>query len=431
MRSAATSNVDLVTLGNHTYVVWKPVLHLVRPRARLQRPAIYFTANLNLKNGSSTTASEPEKQYLPSFEPLPANVLESLHHDPALASFGDQISVSETRVTKVSPSAAQLEEVARPLRGATKRAFPAVPAFFMRLGYSSMADAVIASLHVEVSPLITNDLLINDVRFGMPDTAVQSFNETVWPQRAQPGDEVILLYRIEKQAHDASVSTKAMDLALVSLQATASFDKHSHVDIETQWQAQVDMSHSSKPTSYKWSRPLSATYSTHRRMASQSSSRPSLHEISHLSSKDGEIIFTFTAPPTAIQGSDVEIQVQCVNKSNRSRRFALVTAQRRGSATSTIKPRFEKRLGSNDTAVKANTTHDITSQEAAEQHRVLTLTPDVRIGPVTAGACFETSLRYHTTGAGVLGFGTIRVIDLESRQTLDIAELPDVVALEV
>jgi hypothetical protein len=49
---------------------------------------------------------------------------------------------------------------------------------------------------------------------------------------------------------------------------------------------------------------------------------------------------------------------------------------------------------------------------------------------LTAGACFETSLRYQTTSAGVIDFGTIRVIDLESRQTLDIAELPDVVSLE-
>ncbi|KAM0723129.1 hypothetical protein Q7P37_001329 [Cladosporium fusiforme] len=429
VKSAATSNVNMVPVGDYTYVIWKPVLHLARPRARLQRPAIYFTANLNLQNSSSATFSEPEKQYLPTFEPLPANVLESLHHDPSLGSSGEQITVSETRVTKVSPSASQLEDVARPLRGATKRAFPAVPAFFMRLGYSAMADAVIASLHVEVSPLITSDLLIDDVRFEMPGTAIQSLNEAVWPQRAQPGDEVILLYRIENRASNTTIPRKDADLALVSLHATASFDENSSIEVETQWPAQVDMSHSSKPVSYKWSRPMSAAYTAHKRMPSQSSSRPSLHDISQFSAKDGEIIFTFTAPPTTNQGSDVEIQVQCVNKSNRSRRFALVTAQRRGSTSSTIKPRFEKRIGSTDTAVTA-TPHDITSQEVPEQHGVLTLTPDVRIGPVTAGACFETSLKYHTTGAGMLGFGTIRIIDLESRQTLDVAELPDVVALE-
>jgi hypothetical protein len=93
-----------------------------------------------------------------------------------------------------------------------------------------------------------------------------------------------------------------------------------------------------------------------------------------------------------------------------------VTAQRRGSSAS-VKPRF-------DTPIK-DEVHEI-----AGQQRALTLTPDVRIGPLTAGACFETSLRYQTTSAGVLDLGTIRVIDLESRQTLDIAELPDVVSLE-
>ena len=314
------------------------------------------------------------------------------------------------------------------LRGATKRAFPTVPAFFMRMGFSNMPDAVITSLHVEVSPLITGDLHIDDVRFEMPGVPVTSLNEAVWPQRACAGDEVILLYRIEKQAHKSQQTPKDMDLALITVGATASFDQSSSVALETQWQAQVDMSHSSQAIPYKWSRPLSTGSAAHRRMASQSSSRPSMHDMSRVPAKEGEIVFNFTAPASTEQGSDVDIKVQCVNKSNRTRRFALVTAQRR-SSTASVKPRFEKRLSSNETAV-TSTTHDATGHEMGEQHKVLTLTPDVRIGPLTAGACFETSLRYRTTGAGVLDFGTIRLIDLESRQTLEIAELPDVVSLE-
>jgi hypothetical protein len=164
---------------------------------------------------------------------------------------------------------------------------------------------------------------------------------------------------------------------------------------------------------------------THRRMISQTSSRPSMQEVS---SREGEIIFTFTAPPTTKEGQEVEIQVQCLNKSSRSRRFAIVTAQRRSSTVS-VKPRFERRANSNDTTA-ISATHDTRHQDAAGEHTVFTLTPDVRIGPLTSGACFETSLRYRTTSAGVLDFGTIRVIDLESRQTLDVAELPEVISLE-
>lgn len=427
-KTLATDNVELVSLGEHSYVVWKPVLHLVRPRIRLQRPAVYFTANVNVNGSPATVTSTTKTQYLPSFEPLPANVLESLHHDPSLGASGRQIHVSENRVTKVSPPSSQLEDLARPMRGATKRAFPTVPAFFMRMGYSAMADSVIASLHVEISPLVTGFLKIDDVRFEIQGMDVESLNEAVWPQRSHAGDEVVLLYRIDKSAPAAASPTKTMDLAMITMKATASFDENSRVEIETQWQTQVDMSHSTKTMPYKWSRPLSAGYGAHRRVASQSSSsRPSMHDISQMSSKEGEIIFTFTAPPTTKQNSDVTIQVQCVNRSNRTRKFALVTAQRRRSST-TIKPRFEKRLSSNDTAVTASTHHS-NLQETTGQ-KVLTLTPDVRIGPLTAGACFETTLKYRTTSAGVLDFGTIRLIDLESRQTLDIAELPDVISLE-
>lgn len=228
---------------------------------------------------------------------------------------------------------------------------------------------------------------------------------------------------MEKSSSEDASIPNSMDLAAVSIEATAYMDADSSVQIETQWQAQLDTSHSHKTTPYKWSRPLSTGGATHKRLLSQNSSRPSVHDFAHNPSKEGEIIFTFTAPPTTEQGSIVNIQVQCLNKSNRSRRFALVTTQRRGS-TASVKPRFERRAGSNDTAIKDG------AHEIAEQHKALTLTPDVRIGPLTAGACFETSLKYQTTGAGVLDFGTIRVIDLESRQTLDIAELPDVISLE-
>jgi hypothetical protein len=419
-KSPATDDVELVTVKNHTYAIWKPTLHLVRPRVRLHRPAVYFTATLGLNSSNSTSATTPTEHYLPSFEPLPANVLEPLRHDPSLGALGRQIHVSETRVTKVSPSSSQLENTPRPLRGATKRAFPTVPAFFMRMGYSALPDAVIASLYVEISPLITGEVRLDDVRIEVPGLAIESLNEAAWPQRSRAGDEVVLLYRIEKQSMVTSAPSKEMDLASVTIEATASLDQDSRVDIETQWQAQVDMSHSHTPTSYKWSRPLSTGGAAHRRMISQASSRPSMQEVSN---REGEIIFTFTAPPTTRQGSEVEIQVQCLNKSNRSRRFAIVTAQRRSSAVS-VKPRFERRANSNDTTA-ISAAHDTTGE-----HTVFTLTPDVRIGPLTAGACFETSLRYRTTSAGVLDFGTIRVIDLESRQTLDVAELPEVISLE-
>jgi hypothetical protein len=417
-KTPATSDVDLVRVKDHTYVIWRPTLHLVRPRVRLQRPAVYFTANLSIKISNSTAEPASGKQYLPSFEPLPANVLESLHYDPSLGSSARQIHVSETRVTKVSPSASQLEDTPRPLRGATKRAFPAVPAFFMRIGYSALPDATIASLHVEISPLITGDVHLDDVRLELPGTETTGLNEATWPQRSKAGDEVVLLYRMEKSSPETASTPSSMDLAAVSIEATAYMDSNSSVQIETQWQAQIDISHNQKTTPYRWSRPLSTgSAAAHKRMLSQNSSRPtSIHDAAHNTAKEGEIIFTFTAPPTAAQGSIVEIQVQCLNKSNRNRRFALVTAQRRGSAAS-VKPRF-------DTPIK-DEVHEI-----AGQQRALTLTPDVRIGPLTAGACFETSLRYQTTSAGVLDFGTIRVIDLESRQTLDIAELPDVVSLE-
>ena len=47
---------------------------------------------------------------------------------------------------------------------------------------------------------------------------------------------------------------------------------------------------------------------------------------------------------------------------------------------------------------------------------VLDLNPDVRIGPLPPGACYETELRFRAMTTGVLELGAVRIVDVDSRQ---------------
>lgn len=428
----AAENVEVIAAdGGKTYAVWKPELHLLRPRARLQRPAIYFTANLSPSvETAATSPKDIRKDVLTSYEALPSNVLEPLRFDPALGPAGRDIYLSETRVTKVSPAAPGSLDTVRPIRGVTKRAFPAVPAVFIRTRYAALRDSVMASVSMETSQLIAGEIEITGMKFGLPGAKVEAINSAEWPQRMRAGDETSLLYRITRDdsVGQTSKSTSIAETASIILEATILLEQGSRIPLATQTQSRVEMSYASTEKSYKWSRPLSASFASHRRLLSQASTQSKSSDLTRIPTKEGEVIFTFTAPQNARQGSNFAVKVQCSNKSNRTRRFTLVPMQSKPAVHAHPVRTTSKAQASGDNTSSVAPVSSSVPLGDVPSPTVLTLTPDVRIGPLPAGACFETEIRYRAVELGVLDLGIVRVVDLESKQTLDVAELPDVIA---
>lgn len=419
---AADEDVELVTAGNDTFVVWKCDLHLVRPKARLQRPAIYFTATIMLKKETSGASRKTGSTYLKAYDPLPANVLAPLQFDPALRS--SAVQLSETRITKVTP--ARAEEAIKPIRGASKRAFPAVSALFTRIRYSTLPDAVIASLHIEMSQVIAGTVRISDVRLDSPGLSLEAMNASAWPLEARGGDEIVTLFKI----HPPTGKSAVQGTLFINIAARVSLDQGSSVPLEINWQAQVDVpSPKTKPT-YRWSRPLSGSSFHHSRPAIQSNSRPTSLDVPHAAPlNEPGILLTITGPPTVRASADFELHVQCINHSPRPRRFAIVVVPTKKSHA--LPPRPGSR--SDGPGATANLIASIFNTPPLEPYRapdVLDLNPDVRIGPLAPGACYETRLRFRAVALGVLGLGILRLVDLETRQSVDVRELPDVVALE-
>ncbi|CZT24490.1 uncharacterized protein RCC_10215 [Ramularia collo-cygni] len=417
---SATSFSDVVSIGDNAYVIWKPSLPLPRPRARLQRPAIYFTATLKMDSSKSDGSRRIDKEYLTSYEPLPENILEPFQHDRVLGN--SDVYLSETRITKIAPKPLNVESDVKPIRGASKRAYPAVPALFTKLRYSTLPDATIASLHVETSHLIAGTVQITEVDLSVQDLLVEEITSLTLPLQTRGGDETIFLYKITSKGNAASPTTNPQ--VKVSIKADAALDQGSHIDLNVDLQTDAEIpTHNSHP-SYAWSRPLK-TSSHHKSLSVQSMGRPTSTDGGSRKADSGAagVIFTFACPATTQKNEEFKMSVKCLNQSDRQRRFAVVTLQPRKPLTG-LQPDNDTE---SDLIAKIFNAPPLARIKTPD---VLDLNPDLRIGPLPAGACFETHLSFRAMTSGLLDFGTLRIIDLDTRQSVDVRELPDVVALE-
>ncbi|CAK1355748.1 unnamed protein product [Cercospora beticola] len=438
---AADGFDDLVVTEEHTYVIWKQQLHLSRPRARLQRPAIYFTANLRIAEQLHSGSQRPKEQLLKPFEPLPANVLESLAFSRAPGAA--DIYISESRITKVAPKPPNLTDTVKPIRGASRRAFPAVPAVFTRIRYSTLPDAIIASLHLETSHVIAGTTTIHKADLNVTNADVKDLTNVALPLEARGADETVLLYKVtpHTQAH-AERNSLAESPVSISVRAEALLDQGSRISLEIDWQAHIDLTHTWQKPHYRWSRAAGHSSYHKKSLSAHSITRPSMDTTSGAStdrtehtSNGGSIVFNFHAASTTYESSEFKISVHCNNRSTRAKKFGLMMLHPRSSTTTKPRPTTGHTTIAAAT-IDGSTTSDLLASlfnapalEKAKPPDVLDLNPDARIGPLPPGACFETHMPFKALRSGVLDLGVLRIIDLDTRQTVDVRELPDVIAL--
>ncbi|KAK0947268.1 hypothetical protein LTR29_001223 [Friedmanniomyces endolithicus] len=445
---AAADNVEVLAAGDQTYVIWTTRLDLTRPRTRLQRPAIYFTATLSLRADHGADLGKQGRDYLEPFESLPRNVLESLNSTLDLT--GTQVFLSENRIAKIAPKPVRREETIRPIRGATKRAFPTMPALFTRVKYTTVPGAVIAALNLETSQVITGTISVQqvdvkasgfDVRTtdavaqdnalrgaqSEADTAmkgIQCLTDASLPMHLKAGDESILLYHLPRAKQSTlSTTTTALDFRL---SATVKLEEGSHTELDMSWQSQQEPQQPARETSYTWSQPLSSPEPKDVRLSGQAlpatipPSDPPL-----LSRPSGKgVTFFFTAPETTHQYDDFNLRIQCINHSTRSRRFAIMPVR---SKHSSLAAHY---LSIPDDADLVAGIFNAPPLQRPKPDETLCHTPHVKIGPVKPGASFDVAIELRAKRTGVLDLGTFTIEDLDTRQTVDVVDLPDVIALE-
>lgn len=405
---------EIVIVGDLTYAVWKAKVHLPRPRVRLQRPAVYFTATVSLSQTAiAASRSAARDEYLPSCAPLSANLLEPLRFDPSLSSANLYLPAS--RITKIAPGSALTADTTKPIRGASKRAFPAIPALMLRVRYTPLPDCIVASVHLEISQLIATGLTIHQFEMDTTDARVEQVNKLDWPKQAYAGDEIVLCYKLRQTYESRAIQGASPPASLrIKALATAILEGNSTTELDVRWQGQVELADPSPKPPLKWSRPLSASI----RNSIPPAPRPlSTEFIPKNTESDASVNFTFTGPLTTRKGDDFNLDVFVINKTSRARRMALVVVQ----------PKQSRPL-----STEQRPSIEVSAQSFARPKPpdVLDLNADVRIGPLPPGACYSTKMRFRAMITGVLDLGVIGVVDLETRQTVDVRELPDVVALE-
>lgn len=236
------------------------------------------------------------------------------------------------------------------------------------------------------------------------------------------GDEVVLLHRSSPLPN----SSAPVDKCKVSLTLSASVmpEDGDSVSIDVSRQASVDLTSTTREPPYKWSRPLST--------GSQYPQRPPTGETKLSTQDQGDtldshdkigVVFTFSAPSIVPVNAAFDLRIQCVNLSVTKRRFTVLhipTKQDQARAQSD---------GPGDQFDTAELFLNA-MQRRKSRPQVSCFDSDVRIGPLAPDAMFETSVQFCAVSTGPLDLGLIRVLDLDTRRTVDIKELPDVVALQ-
>ncbi|KAK3618234.1 hypothetical protein LTR56_024778 [Elasticomyces elasticus] len=430
----AADSAEVVVAGDQTYVIWTLTLDLTRPRARLQRPAIYFTANLSLRSGE--TDVKAEKDYLKPFEPLSRNVLEPL--STASDFRGTHVYMSEDRITKVAPKPLRREDTVRPIRGATKRAFPTTPALYTRLKFTIVPDAVIASLHLETSQVLAGTVSVDDIQVKVSAAtdyprgevnasedadAVQCLTDASLPMTMSPGDETVLLYRLPRGRHDNGALESA--ILNVNVHATATLEEGSHTKLDLVWQYPLDKQEPVVDRTYSWSKHETSLNNKAERPPSMPSTMPASQDNSSLQSDAGAgVTFFFTAPETTNQYDDFHLSVKCINRSTQARQFALRPTRMKQSSLAT------QPYPKSDNGDLVAGIFQAPALQRKKPEDIFCHTPNVNIGPIPPGASYDTTIDVRALTTGVLNMGTIRIQDLDSQQTVDVADLPDIIALE-
>lgn len=416
---AGADTISLTSAEGVSYAVWQPRLHLPRPRVKLQRPAVYFTAYLTLTHEARAAAAEREWNTLKPYEPLPRNLLAALHFDPHMAEYEDY--VSSDSLTQ-QPGTRSQEET-KPLRAASKRALPIIPALFTRTRYTNLADATIASVYVETSRLISGTLSLHDFNVDISDAKAEELSTLQLPIEARAGDELVALYKLTSR--DMSRAKKAP--VAVKMQAKLSRPQRADVDIDFTWQTSADLSHIAPRTNYRWSRPLSSGGQHSQRRSIKDAQQPQVAGVNQpVRQKEAGVRFSFSAPRIVSLKDTFRVKVLCVNDTDRVKRFTLVAVlDKRHTNKERIHAQDQKNV---DVVARFFNTPPL---ESILRPDVQDVEPDVRMGPVPAEGFWEINMKFRANKTGPLDLGTIRIVDLDSRRTVDVKDLPDVVALDL
>ncbi|KAI4715951.1 hypothetical protein E4T48_07860 [Aureobasidium sp. EXF-10727] len=395
--------VHLPDDGGEPYAVWKTTIYLRYPPQKLHRPSIHLTASAVSKPAGTPILSKTTSQdeYMTSALPTSENLLQSLQHSSQSAS--SQPYLPTARIHKVAPRATPTAQEARPLRTSSK-VFAVSPALAVKVHITpEQVSDILLCLDLESARHAGyGGIQVDEIKTEGNNLNVEPFSTDlaalILPTTLETGDRSTFLYRLAR-------------------------------DKDT---AQSSIQHPNRPSSVTFqiravardlnSRPLSKRIST-------TTTRP----LSGMTQVDSAgVTFAFTAPEKVNEGETFHLDVFVVNRSSRKKRLAIVAIPKSAkSAQSHHALRFPNisRQDSHHTAeavLDDRTIYHMQDQREAQVAEIVCLNADVRVGPLPPGACHNVQLEFLTLSTGLVGLAAVHVVDLETRETTQITDLPDI-----
>ena len=437
--------------GLSTLIVWEARVTIHRPKLRFNDPHTVMVVSGNVKEPSK---SQPGEDYLPSFQPRPSNVLDAMKSVPGIGKNPPYLSSthfdrSEANNDSLRPNL-RLPQTTRlatkTLSAVTTRLKPARPIV------PNYKGELTISLEVELPTEPEVKALIEKVHLSLVDGVVEPIICEELPLTCVSGEVLVFLFKLRPLRPSRSVSqiaiagddgavTSSIGVVSTSLLLKIMLRNGSLANVKMHWTTNIDLSSISE----KYSQ---ATESFSQMHGQPSTSRPTTAgtDQPHTHgppSRHNSVICTFTAPekPAKI-GQPFQWHIHVYNGTSQTARMAVVPLprlQRAGSSLTSNTHRYHetktslvsqssssrrgeggksisKSIAATDQApaiVDENVLYALNhSRPRTTDSDLMSLTPELRIGPLVPGATHETDFTMVAFSAGCLKMDCVRIVDL-------------------
>ncbi|KAJ9630737.1 hypothetical protein H2203_001261 [Taxawa tesnikishii (nom. ined.)] len=410
------------------------------PGQRLHKPVVHFTASANFRKvEQAAKIVNPDDEYLTSASPTPEDLLQSLQLSPAY--IGREIRLPVSRIQKVAPRSTLTLAETKPLKSSSKM-FPVVPAMILRVNYTQLSTYVLASLDTEATRYVNCDIALQSIEASATDLLVQSLvssPSSTSPRVMNAGDRSAFVYKLsqlEKSRTTESLHANRPKPLTITINATATLSPETTATLSILWHGIVPLVQTSFKPLRTWQRQAGLVSPT-----TEAIQRPPTRP-SSMAMPDPGVTFAVTGPESVTEGETFHLTVFIVNRGARKRKLALVAVprQQRGghkARPSTVAVKAEGASSGQGVVAEAvldeRTVYAAMAAQSGSSSgsaETVNLNADVRVGPLLPGACHSTQLEFLALSPGTLGLAAVSVVDLETKETVQITDLPDVVVLE-
>ena len=461
--------------------LWETQITLHRPRARISPPLIILRPNAGLTTQNVELQSDAAK-YLQSFEAASYNVFEPLVESFHASSKIPYLPVS--RLEKVLP-ASLVEERGLHIKHHKPTLFRVTAPVtahirFSRLQQPRVTAETMGSLDFEVLPSVGHGVHLTKVSAVLSEGTSRALSCVELPLLCHSKDIVTTLYRFALSS-DRTVTNETTTIRLstpvnrscilsILIVSVVEVSPICRPEISMSWNTTVDFSSPLNPSFGLTTQPMQRNNRPSSLAIGRQSgmTTPNNERSSTISTTRGHVTISFSGPAHPVEvGRVFTWQVVVVNHGSQPVKLVIVPLSRiqRNNTVSQSWQRRHAPKPSTSSVYRVEQSQSIrlprtqdgkpadVAQAIADENiiyalqrqanqlggdftsEVVSLSTDIRVGPLAGGTCHETEIKILALKAGSLQFDAVRVVDLirESEEgtgkgVVDITDLPDIVA---